>query len=104
MYICGPNIKYFYHLLKPDFIFFGEGIPQDAYQNSVEAAKDCDVFIIIGTSGQVSPANMIPGIAKRKGAIIIEINRDRSLYTDTITDIFLQGKAGEILTKLTINN
>ena len=47
---------------------------------------------------------MIPGIAKRKGAIIIEINRDRSLYTDYITDIFLQGKAGEILPKLKIRN
>ena len=102
MYICGPNIKYFYHLLKPDFIFFGEGIPQDAYHNSVEAANDCDVFIIIGTSGQVHPANMIPGIAKRKGATIIEINRDHSLYTDTITDIFLQGNSGEILPRLNI--
>lgn len=87
-------------LLKPDFIFFGEGIPQDAYQNSVEAANDCDVFIIIGTSGNVSPANMIPRIAKQKGATIIEINKDRSLYTDYISDIFLEGKSGDILSLL----
>ncbi|MBQ8761122.1 MAG: NAD-dependent deacylase [Bacteroidales bacterium] len=92
------------HLLKPDFIFFGEGIPYDAYKNSIDAANDCDVFIIIGTSGNVSPANMIPGMAKQHGATIIEINKDRSLYTDSITDIFLQGKAGEILPKLTVDN
>ena len=88
------------HLLKPDFIFFGEGIPYDAYQNSIDAANDCDVFIIIGTSGQVSPANTIPGIAKRHGSTIIEINKDRSLYTDYITDIYLEGKSGEILVEI----
>ena len=87
-------------LLKPDFIFFGEGIPEDAYFGSVKAAEDCDAFVIIGTSGQVSPANMIPGIAKRHGAKIIEINMEPSTYTDYITDIYLQGKSGEILPKI----
>ena len=84
-------------LLKPDFIFFGEGIPEDAYYGSVRAAESCDAFVIIGTSGQVSPANMIPGIAKRNGAKIIEINLERSSYTNHISDIYLQGKSGEIL-------
>ena len=27
-------------LIKPDFIFFGEGIPQDAYSNSMEAIQE----------------------------------------------------------------
>lgn len=84
-------------LLKPDFIFFGEGIPTDAYQNSFKAANNCDVFIIIGTSGQVSPANMIPRVAKQKGATIIEINKEPSLYTDYVSDIYLEGLSGEIL-------
>ena len=84
-------------LLKPDFIFFGEGIPEDAYYGSVNAAEQCDAFVIIGTSGQVSPANMIPGIAKRHGAKIIEINLEPSTYTNYISDIYLQGKSGEIL-------
>ncbi len=84
-------------LLKPDFIFFGEGIPEDAYYNSVKAAENCDAFIIIGTSGQVSPANMIPGMAKRNGAKIIEINREPSTYTNYISDLYIEGKSGEIL-------
>ncbi len=87
-------------LLKPDFIFFGENIPEDAYYGSVKAAENCDAFVIIGTSGQVSPANMIPGIAKRHGAKIIEINMEPSTYTPHLTDIFLQGKSGEILPKI----
>lgn len=87
-------------LLKPDFIFFGEGIPSDAYHASFEAAERCDAFLIIGTSGQVSPANMIPPVAKKKGAKIIEINIEPSTYTDHITDVFLEGKSGEILPKI----
>lgn len=95
-----PHCAHCGGLLKPDFIFFGESIPEDAYYNSVKAAEDCDVFLIIGTSGQVSPANMIPGIAKRHGAKIIEINMEPSTYTHYISDIFLQGKSGEILPKI----
>jgi len=87
-------------LLKPDFIFFGEGIPEEAYHGAVHAAENCDVFVIIGTSGQVSPANMIPGIAKHHAAKIIEINKEPSTYTDYITDIYLEGKSGEILQQL----
>ena len=87
-------------LLKPDFIIFGEGIPEDAYFGSVNAAENCDAFVIIGTSGQVSPANMIPGIAKRQGAKIIEINLEPSTYTHYISDIYIQGKSGEILPQI----
>ena len=92
-----PHCPQCANLLKPDFIFFGEGIPQEAYYGSIEATEHCDAFIIIGTSGQVSPANMIPGIAKRHGAKIIEINLEPSSYTSHISDLFLQGKSGEIL-------
>jgi NAD-dependent deacetylase len=55
---------------------------------------------VVGTSAVVSPANTIPSIAKDRGARIIEINLERTHLTDTITDVFLQGKAGEIITAL----
>jgi NAD-dependent deacetylase len=86
-----------YGTLKPDFVFFGEGIPPAAYQHSTEAAASCDLMIIIGTSGEVAPANHMPHIAKRNGAAIIEINREPSQYTRSITDVYLEGKAGELL-------
>jgi NAD-dependent deacetylase len=95
-----PYCKHCMGLLKPDFIFFGEGIPPMAYSKSVEAARKCDTMLIIGTAGEVSPANQIPIIAKDKGATIIEINLEPSLYTRRITDIYIQGKAGEVLPKI----
>lgn len=36
-------------------------------------------------------------VAKEAGAVIVEVNRAKSLFTDRITDYFLQGEAGEIL-------
>ena len=87
-------------ILKPDFIFFGEGIPPIAYENSMIEAELADVFIVVGTTGEIMPACMIPQIAKRNGVKIIEINPEKSLYTNTITDIHLQGKAGEVMLDL----
>ncbi len=87
-------------LLKPDFIFFGEGIPMLAYQASVAAAGRSDVFILIGTTGEVMPASQIPVMARQNGAVIIEVNIERTNYTASITDIFLPGKASEIMDML----
>jgi len=87
-------------VLKPDFVFFGEGIPEEAYSKSLLAAQKADVVLIIGTTGEVMPAAMIPTEAKRAGATIIEINTESSNYTNQITDIFLEGKASEVLLEL----
>jgi NAD-dependent deacetylase len=80
-------------ILKPDIIFFGEAIPEPAQTNSFKEAKKSDCFILIGTTGMVAPANMIPKAAKENGAKIIEINPDKSEYTNSITDIFIEEKA-----------
>ena len=87
-------------LVKPDFIFFGEGIPPAAYSKSVEAAQYADVFLVIGTTGEIMPASQIPLMAKSNGAKIIEVNVAPSNYTHSITDIFLQGKATEVMSML----
>ncbi|MFV0591486.1 MAG: SIR2 family NAD-dependent protein deacylase [Draconibacterium sp.] len=87
-------------ILKPDFIFFGEGIPQEAYANSFEAAEKAEVCVIIGSTGEVTPASFVPRTAKQQGATIIEINPEETLFTRQITDIHLKGKASEVLEKL----
>ena len=83
-------------LTKPDVVFFGEAIPQDAYAKSFEHAEKAEIMLVIGTSGVIYPAAFIPQIAKQAGAKIIEINLQPSEYTNSLTDIFLQGRASEI--------
>ncbi|MBN2367302.1 MAG: NAD-dependent deacylase [Calditrichaeota bacterium] len=88
-------------LLKPDLVFFSEMIPETVSRRSFEAAEKADVMVLVGTTGEVMPASLIPHTAKdRNNALIIEINPEESLYTTPLTDIFLQGRAGEILPEL----
>lgn len=87
-------------ILKPDFIFFGEGIPPEAYTNSFADAEKAEVCLIIGSTGEVTPASYVPRTAKQAGATIIEINPEESSFTHSVTDIHLKGKASEIMEKL----
>jgi len=87
-------------LVKPDFIFFGEIIPEPANTLSFQEAEKADIFLIIGTSGEIVPAAMIPEAAAKNGAKIIEVNIKPSSYTAGLTDVFLQGKASEVMTAL----
>ncbi|RLB11471.1 MAG: RNA polymerase subunit sigma, partial [Deltaproteobacteria bacterium] len=84
-------------ILKPDVVFFGEPIPAEALNRSFQLASSAEALLVIGTSAVVSPANTIPTIAKQNHAKIIEINKERTHLTDSITDIFLQGGAGAIV-------
>ncbi len=87
-------------VLKPDVIFFGEPIPETPSINAFAEAEKADCFILIGTTGEVAPANMIPKIAKHNKAKIIEINPVKSTYTDSITDVFINEKATIAMNKL----
>jgi NAD-dependent deacetylase len=86
--------------LKPDVVFFGEGIPMIAAYRANEEAEICSTLLIIGTSGVVYPAADIPYTAKSKGATIIEINVEDTPFTSAITDHFLKGNASDILSKI----
>lgn len=87
-------------VLKPDFVFYGEGIPPLAYEKSLEMAQNADVMIIVGTAGQVMPACSLPLTAKQFGAKIIEVNPLPSAFTDTVTDVYFPEKAGEFFARL----
>jgi len=87
-------------ILKPDVVFFGEAIPEYALNRSFQFASSAQALMVVGTSAVVSPANTIPTIAKQNGAKIIEINTERTHLTDSLTDIFLQGGAGKVISDL----
>ncbi len=87
-------------VLKPNFIFFGEPIPEQAASMAAYEARTADLFLVIGSTGEVMPACLVPQLAKQRGANIIEINPEESLFTPHITDLHLKGKAGEVLDRL----
>lgn len=95
-----PPICECQQVLKPDVIFFEEMIPALAMNRSLELASSAQCLMVVGTSALVSPANLIPGIAKRNNAKIIEINKERTHLSNEISDLFLQGSASKIISAL----
>ena len=64
----------------------------------MEAMKS-DLMLVIGTSGVVMPAAMLPSMAKQRGAIIVEINPERSAMSH-VADLHVKQKAGEFFSNL----
>jgi len=82
-------------IYKPDFIFFGEGIPPEAHARSLEAAARTDVMLVVGSTGEVYPAALVPSRAREAGARIIEVNPTVSEFTAAVTHIHIAMKAAE---------
>lgn len=95
-----PRCRFCGEVLKPDFVFFGETVSDAAESDAVETAEISDLILVVGASGEIQPACFIPFVAAENGARIIEINRESSAYTFSITDLFLRGEASEILESL----
>ncbi len=83
-------------LIKPDVVFFGESIPDKALYAANSLAINCDLMLIIGTSAEVAPANILPEVAKNNGAIIVENNLEHTRLSLFLSDYFLPGPAGKV--------
>jgi len=94
-----PRCKECGGLLRPDVVWFGESLPRDQLEAAVEAARSCDVFFSIGTSGVVQPAASLAFAAHNRGAVVVEINAEPTPLTSK-ANFALHGKSGEILPRL----
>jgi NAD-dependent deacetylase len=86
-------------LLKPATISFGQAMPAREMQLAAEAAKDCDLFLAVGSSLVVYPAAALPELAKRYGAALIIINRTPTPM-DAIADLVVNDEIGKTLPEL----
>ena len=87
-------------LLRPDVVWFGEMLPQDALSRAIAAAAGCDVFLSVGTSSVVEPAASLALRAKDNGAKVIEVNPEATPLS-SLADISIRGAAGGVLPRLT---
>lgn len=65
--VCGAH-------LRPDVVWFEESLPAHALIAAEDAARACDLLLVVGTSGEVYPAAALPQYAKSAGALVVEIN------------------------------
>lgn len=62
--------------LRPGVVLFGEMLPEDQLDLASKWTNECNTFIVLGSSLQVSPANSFPQLAKMNKAKLVIINRD----------------------------
>jgi NAD-dependent deacetylase len=89
---CGGN-------LKTGTVLFGEPLPQTALDMATLASKNCDMFMVLGSSLVVYPAASMPLIAKKNGAVLVIVNIDPTPLDDR-ADLVINDKASKVLTKL----
>jgi len=88
--------------IRPDVVWFGEMLPDDAIENAYRVLAACDAILVVGTSGTVFPAASFPDVARQSGARIVEINPEETAVTPE-ADVFLRGAAGKILPELVLS-
>jgi len=86
-------------LLRPDIVWFGESLPPGVLDKAFIAARESDLFLVVGTAGVVEPAASLARLAKANGAFVVEINPDETALSEEC-DISLRGKSGETLPRL----
>ena len=87
-------------LIRPEVTLYGEGLPEDAWMNSVDMLRRADCLIIGGTSLAVAPASYL--VNDFRGKNLVVINRD-STPQDRYAQLVLRGKIGEILSQIKVN-
>ena len=83
-------------LLRPDVVLFGESLPDDAWKTSQEWSSQAGLFVVIGSSLVVSPANYLPQMAVEAGAKLLIINQEPTPL-DQLATWTIGVKAAEIV-------
>lgn len=86
-------------ILRPDVVWFGEALPQDVWSEAIAHAQTCGVMIIAGTSLVVSPANTLPLYAKQNGAVLVEVNPEKTVMSSDM-DLSIRETSANALPKL----
>lgn len=85
--------------LRPAVVWFGEPLPSRALAVAEEAVRECDLMLVVGTSGVVQPAASFAWRARARGARVVEVNPEPTPITE-IADVALRGGAARLLPAL----
>lgn len=89
---CGNRVR-------PGVVWFGENLPVAALEAARNAARDCDLMLVVGTSGAVHPAAGLAHVARRADARVVIINPQES-ELDAVAALCLRGPAAILLPRL----
>lgn len=74
-------------------------MPEKEVEKATRLSRNCDSFMVVGSTLVVQPAALMPHYAKQSGAFLTIINLSETPYDD-ICDVLIRGKAGEVLLEI----
>jgi NAD-dependent deacetylase len=83
-------------VLKPNVVLFGEMLPALVMHLAQEAARNCDLMLVAGSSLGVAPAGDLPLLAKQAGAKLIIVNLGPT-HMDGEADLLFREDVAELL-------
>ena len=86
-------------ITKHATISFGQSLPADVLNQSLELSRESDFFLAMGSSLQVQPAASLPAVARENSARLVIINRDTTPHDD-LADVVIHESIGETLTQI----
>ena len=88
-------------LLRPDVVWFGEGLDPEILRQAMERAETAEVCLVVGTSGPryTRPASL-PLLTRESGGVVVEVKPRRSTPLTAIAVSSIRGRAGQILPRL----
>ncbi|URE12755.1 hypothetical protein MUK42_22113 [Musa troglodytarum] len=94
-----PNCQQCGGILKPDVVFFGDNVPKDRAEKAKETARECDGFLVIGSSVMTMSAFRIVRAAYEANAAVAVINIGKT-RCDEFVSLKINARCGEILPRV----
>jgi NAD-dependent deacetylase len=86
-------------IVKTATISFGQPMPQQPMERAEAEALACDLFLVLGSSLVVYPANGFPPLAKDNGARLVILNREPT-DQDDLADLVLHDEIGPVMSSV----
>jgi len=86
-------------ILKSDTISFGQQLVPEVIDRAMQAARETDLFIAVGTSLQVYPVAGTVDVARAAGAKLVIINAEPTPF-DEVADAVFHQSISEVLPQL----
>ena len=87
-------------VLKPDVILFGEQLPHAAWVQAQQAARQCDLMLVAGSSLEVLPVAGLPMQALDRGAHLIVVNNTPT-YVNVRADVAILSDVASVIPEIT---
>jgi len=80
--------------LRPNVVLFGEALPEEPWNEALEAIASADVVLVIGTSLQVYPVNQLPRLSRGR---LILLNKEETGMEHMFHTVLLSGARDGLL-------